>query len=114
MVESNGKLQTIYNESDPDIVAETIHCELNQIINTLAPKSRTQVKNQVPYLDYETKQIKQNSEHHLTLAIQNRDQTEWIKLKTERNSYFKQIEINKKAYFETKLNHPRLGFHSDI
>ena len=68
-VENSVPLQTIFEHTDPNIVAEILHNELNLIINKLAPKKRVQVKNDIPYLDKQTREKKKSVEKLLTKAI---------------------------------------------
>ena len=95
----NPNLNSIFSISDPEIIAETIHNELNFIINDLAPASIRQMsKSQAPWLNNEIRnEIRQNNDK-LTLAINTNMPSNWLNFRQHRNSTFQKIEAAKKQY----------------
>ena len=56
---NNDIIQTAFNYTDPDLIAEIIMREYNNIIEIIAPQTKRQVKkNYTPYLDKETREGK--------------------------------------------------------
>merc|ERR1712240_888005 len=56
---NNDIIQTAYNYTDPELIAEIIMREYNNIIEIIAPRTNRQVKkNYTPYLDKETREEK--------------------------------------------------------
>ena len=58
-LKNNDIIQTAFNYTDPDLIAEIIMNEYNIIIEIIAPKTKRQVKkNYTPYLTKETRKEK--------------------------------------------------------
>merc|ERR1712240_180343 len=56
---NNDIIQTAYNYTDPELIAEIIMREFNNIIEIIAPRTKRQVKkNYTPYLNKETREGK--------------------------------------------------------
>ena len=109
-VENSQPLQTIYNFDDPNYVAETIQNELNRIINKLAPKKRTQIRNKKNYIDHEFLDKKKSVDKLLTTAIKSRLREDWMKFKYFRNSLYRELKLKKKKFFEDNLNDNKKGW----
>ena len=85
-VENNHKLQTIYDLNDPDDVAEVLSEELNNHIDTLAPKKRIQVKkDHILYFTLAIRTEISQSDLLIILAIQSNLKSDWKALKTQWN-----------------------------
>ena len=110
-VENNPKLQSIYDLTDPDDVAEVLSGELNKIIKKLAPQKRIQIKkDHLPYFSTEIRAEIALSDHLLTKAIHSNIKPDWVAFKIQRNKTFKLIKAAKAKYLESKLNHPTQGW----
>ena len=109
-VEMSQKLQTIYQYSDPNLVAPIIRDELDRIINLLAPKKRVQVRSKKNHIDPEFKEQKKEVDKLLTLAIKSKLRDDWIVFKHARNLLFKSLRLREQQYIELNINHPNKGW----
>ena len=70
MINESNKLSEIFNDSNPNNVAEVIITEYNRILNKLAPARRKNItKNDLPYLNENIAAMKQEYDNRLTEAI---------------------------------------------
>merc|ERR1712240_391568 len=75
---NNDIIQTGFNYTDPDLIAEIIMKEFNNIIEIIALQTKRQVKkNYTPYLNKETRKEKKQLNKMHTRAKQTQDDEHW-------------------------------------
>ena len=105
-VQKNIKLQNLTYELDTNVVAETLHCELNNIIDDIAPQRRVyNTKDYEPYLTTEIRDNMSRVNMLLTSAIKSGKREDWRLHNHERNKLYKEIDIAKKDYLKSRLCH---------
>ena len=107
-IKNSDELNSIFCQTDPNIIASIIQIEINSIIELIAPGKRTQYKkNYQPYInDTLVKQLK-HSQELLEIAINTKNMDSWREYKHFRNETVKNIKIEKKNYITEKLGHNR-------
>ena len=86
LLESNEKIQSAFQEEDPDKIASIIVEELNDVVETLAPAKTVQNKKEnYPYITREVKDLKKEAEYFLEDAIKNKDRNQWKEYTKRRN-----------------------------
>merc|ERR1712115_534408 len=102
---NNDILQTAYNYTDPDLIADIIMTEYNNIIDIISPRTIRQVlKN---YTSYINKTLRQKQRHLHKLHIRAKhtgDTTHWTKYKNNKATVNKEISTNKTNYINKKLD----------
>ena len=105
LINESNKLIEIFNDSNPNNVAETIVTEFNRILNELAPARRKNItKNDLPYLNENIAAMKQEYDNRLTEAIRENVPEGWRVVRTVRNLYNKAIDKGKTEYYKRMLN----------
>merc|ERR1711955_165120 len=118
---NNDIIQTAYNYTDPELIAEIIMREFNNIIEIIAPRTKRQVKkNYTPYLNKETREGKKKLYQMHKKAKQTQENYDWREYKNYRATINKKLdnskdrwktlnEINNKSTFTS----PRSIIHKD-
>merc|ERR1712240_944761 len=102
---NNDIIQTAYNYTDPELIAEKIMREFNNIIEIIAPKTKRQVKkNYTPYLNKETREGKKKLYQMHNKAKQTQQNDDWREYKNYRATINKQIDRQKQEYINKKLD----------
>merc|ERR1712240_964750 len=102
---NNEIIQTAYNYTDPELIAEIIMRELNNIIEIIAPRTKRQVKkNYTLYLNQETREGKKKLYQINKKAKQTQQNEDWREYKNHRATINKQIDRQKQEYINKKLN----------
>ena len=101
-------MHNVFHHTDPNQIAPIILETLNQIIDTLAPMRIVPVKkDNIPYIDSETrKDIKLNKKQLTEAILAKNDKHKWRKYRKLRNNIFKTISKNKASYIKRKLAKP--------
>ena len=111
MVAKNINIQNILKWDDANQVAETLHLELNKIIDELAPPKRVQSsKNNLPYLNNELRDRLKEQDRLLTAAIRSKDREAWREHNHYRNRLSKDIMKAKEIYLKSRLDNFRNGW----
>merc|ERR1712240_335583 len=101
----NDIIQTAYNFTDPDLIAEIIMQEFNNIIEIIAPRTKRQVKkNYTPYINKETREAKKKLNEMHNKAKQTQQDEDWREYKNQRATINKQVDKQKQEYITKKLN----------
>ena len=104
----NERLQRIFEEEDPDIIAETIIAEMNRIIEDIAPSKLVQIKGSLePWSSSDTEEVKNKAEEQLQKAITSGDIEDWRLFRSFRNQAFRFIEAAKRTFFIGRLNNTK-------
>ena len=104
-LKNNDIIQTAFNYTDPDLIAEIIMNEYKNIIEIIAPQTKRQVKkNYTPYLTQETRKEKQNLQKLHTKAKQTQDINDWREYKNIKATLNKKINKQKQEYINKKLD----------
>merc|ERR1712240_754057 len=104
-LKNNDIIQTAFNYTAPDLIAEIIMNEYNNIIEIIAPKTKRQVrKDYTPYLNKETRQEKHNLQKLHTKAKQTEDSNDWREYKNNKATLNKKINKQKTEYINKKLD----------
>ena len=107
-VEQSILLNSIFQLTDADEIADILQLELNSIINSIAPSKKIQFKsNYVPYYNQEVISDLAISKQLLNTAISTNYVTDWTAFKIFRNTTQKKIKGLEKEFLEDKLNHSR-------
>merc|ERR1712240_733827 len=102
---NNDIIQTAYNYTDPELIAEIIMREFNNIIEIIALRTKRQVKkNYTPYLNKETREGKKKLYQMHNKAKERQDNDDWREYKNYRAAINKQIDRQKQEYINKKLN----------
>merc|ERR1712240_317861 len=102
---NNDIIQTVYNYTDPELIAEILMREYNNIIEIIAPRTKRQVKkNYTPYLDKETREGKRKLHQMHNKAKQTQDNDHWREYKNYRATLNKKIDKQKQDYIKKKLD----------
>ena len=81
-LDNNDIIQTAYNYTDPELIAEIIMREFNNIIEIIAPRTKRQVKkNYTPYLNKETREGKKKLYQMHNKAKQTQQNDDWREYK---------------------------------
>merc|ERR1712240_978445 len=100
-VKNNDIIQTAFNYTDPDLIAEIIMKEYNNIIEIIAPQTKRQVKkNYTPYINKETRKEKQNLHKLHTKAKQTQDNNHWREYKNHKATLNKKINKQRQDYIK--------------
>merc|ERR1712240_1002518 len=92
-------IQTAFNYTDLDLIAEIIMNEYNNIIDIIAPKAKRQVrKNYTPYLDKETRQERHNLQQLHTKEKHTQDTNHWNEYRNTKAILNKNINKVKTEY----------------
>merc|ERR1712240_396692 len=101
---NNDIIQTAFNYTDPDLIAEIIMREFNNIIDIVAPQTKRQVKkNYTPYLNKETRQEKKQLHKMHTKAKQTQENDHWREYKNQKAILNKKINKQKQEYINKKI-----------
>merc|ERR1712240_767534 len=104
-LKNNDIIQTAFNYTAPDLIAEIIMNEYNNIIEIIAPQTKRQVKkNYTPYLNKETRQEKHNLQRLHTKAKQTQDTNDWREYKNTKATLNKKINKQRTEYINKKLD----------
>ena len=107
-VVNNDMLKTVFNYTDPDIIANIIQIELNSIIDSIAPAKYIQCKNNyLPYVDNDLQSEINDVQLLLTKAIETKSIDNWRAYRLGRNILQKKILIKKKEYLQEKFSSSR-------
>ena len=97
LVDAGEELQTLFAETDLDIVAEKYINGWNKIINSIAPLKRIQIKkSHDDLISRETKKLKEKHDEILDYAISNKNQDSFREARTIQNRITKKLEEDKK------------------
>ena len=110
-VAKNLKLQNLTQLMDPNLVAETLQNELNNIIDHLAPQKRIiRNKDNQPFLTSEIRDKMFRINQLLTQAIKTKNKDDWKEFRHNRNLLYKVIDAAKSSYISKILNHNSKGW----
>ena len=99
-----SEIDTIFYHTDPNLIADKLHLELNTIINTLAPARIVQFRvDYTPFLNDKMNRELDFNKNLLNKAILTHGKEDWQEYKNHRNTINKQIKILKKQYFKKKF-----------
>merc|ERR1712240_36348 len=102
---NNDIIQTAYNYTNPELIAEIIMREFNNIIEIIAPRTKRQVKkNYTPYLNKETREAKKKLNEMHNKAKQTQQDDDWREYKNQRAIINKQVDTQKQEYITKRLN----------
>merc|ERR1712240_1009178 len=94
---NNDIIQTGFNYTDPDLIAEIIMKEFNNIIDMIAPQTKRQVrKNYTPYLNKETRKEKHKLHKLHTKAKHTQEFNHWREYKNQKATLNKKINKQNK------------------
>ena len=105
----NDRLNSVFNTSNPNRIADIIVQEVSDIIEFLAPCKLIQHKNSyAPWLnsEYFVEVAKKNRLHKI--ALSSSDQNLWREFRNSRNKVNRMNTFLKKQYFYNKLNIKKL------
>ena len=95
MIDVNENLQSLFKYEDPDKIANILVEEYNRIINTLAPEKIINVtKEDIPYINKEILEMKNEADKELTKAIESNAPEDWRNQQRMKTKL--EIEIEKK------------------
>merc|ERR1711954_230420 len=104
-LDNNDIIQTAYNYTDPELIAEIIMREFNNIIEIIAPRTKRQTKkNYTPYLNKETREAKKKLNEIHNKAKQTQQDDDWREYKNQRATINKQVDNQKQEYITKRLN----------
>ena len=96
----NARLQSIFQFSDPDYIAETLIAEVNRILEDISPSRVIQCnKSYEPWKTRETVEVEKTVEHQLEKAIDTGRIEEWRYFLTMRNHAHKLLEFAKRSFY---------------
>merc|ERR1712240_160382 len=96
---NNDIIQTAFNYTDLDLIAEIIMREYNNIIDMIAPQTKRQVrKNYTPYLNKETRQERHNLQQLHTKEKHTQDTNHWNEYRNTKAILNKNINKVKTEY----------------
>ncbi len=104
-IQNSQPLTDIFQLTDPDLIANTLSTELNNIIDIIAPKYKIQTKTtHAPYIDkHLLQQIQQRQSYHNT-ACQTNLPEDWRQYRHYRNYLNRQLNNKKTEYYTNKFN----------
>ena len=104
-LQHNDIIQTAFTYTDPDLIADIIMSEFNNIIDIIAPQTVKQVrKNYTPYIS-KTLREKQNQLRKLHIkAKKTKDIEDWNKYKNTKATINKLVSQHKTKYITRKLD----------
>ena len=99
-----SQINTAFNYSDPNSIADIIQLEMNTIINTLVPYRITQyICNYTPYITDKIKRELKHTHYLLNKAIRTHGINDWREFKNHNNMVNKQNKIHEKEYMKNKF-----------
>ena len=99
----NDNLNTIFNFTDPNIIANILHFEMDLIINCIAPRHRVQVKKKYsPYVSKELMNQYNKKNDLYSQAIAKNDMDLFRQFKNERNGFYRNLK-KKKLIFSIRF-----------
>merc|ERR1712240_304919 len=102
-LDNNDIIQTAFNYTDPNLIAEILMKEYNNIIEIIAPQTKQQVKkNYTPYINKETRLERQNLQKLHTKAKQTQDNNDWREYKNNKATLNKKINKQKNSLYKQK------------
>ena len=103
-IDQSDLMNSIFNYTDPNIVANIIQLELNAIIDTiLLPKIIQYNKKYVPYFNESIRNKIKTRDKLLSTAIETKDNEDWRSFRNQRNNLEKEIKETKKSYLMDKF-----------
>ena len=104
-IENNDTLQTIFNYTCPNLIANIIISELNGIINIIAPSKIVQVrKNYILYMNEDLIQRQQTKTQLYNKAKMTGSTSDCTNIKNHKTTLVKDITNRQKQYINDKLN----------
>ena len=104
MIDVNENLQSLFKYEDPDKIANILVEEYNRIINTLAPEKIINVtKEDIPYINKEILEMKNEADKKLTKAIESNAPEDWRNQQRMKTKLEIEIEKSKNEYFGKRL-----------
>ena len=101
----NHELNRIFNETDPDAIAEILINELSLIIETISPSKKIQCSNSFcPWLDDEYRIEASIRDNLHTIARTTNTEVNWRLYRQQRNKVNRINTNNKTKYYEARLN----------
>ena len=106
-IKENERLNGIFNYQDPDIVAEILVEELNNILEKIAPSKVVQMRKENNPRDKETLRKKKECDQQLEIAIEKNENEEWRLHKSLRNQLTKWLERINRMKMEETCGNPK-------
>ena len=95
----------VYTNIDPELVAQIIITELNNIINIIAPSKITQIrKNYTPYMSKGMTKRQKDLKKMYNKATKSKSNIDWNEYKNLKAVLDKDITKKQRIYYDNKLN----------
>ena len=96
----NERLQRIFEETDPDFIAETLIAEMNRILEDISPSRLIQCRrNYEPWKTKDTEDVSNTVRSQLEVAVRSSNIEEWRYFRILRNQACKYLEFAKRTFY---------------